>query len=80
MTKTYWVSVPFAGNYGVSVEAADEDEAKNKALEACPILDATFDEGVAGEIQEWEALEKFNSGNVCYCPHPWEIEAEEEEE
>lgn len=78
MSTTYWVSVPFAGSYGVSVEADDEDEAKEKALEACPLITASFDEGIDGEIQEWEALEQFHRGNVCYCPEPWEIVIDEE--
>jgi len=27
-------------------------------------------------LETWEALGWFHQGNVCYCPPPWEAEAE----
>lgn len=65
--KTYGVKIPIAGHIYVEVEAANEDEAIEKAFEQ----DFTVD-----NIESWETLEQFNKGNVCYCPHPWGAEAE----
>lgn len=67
--KKYSVMVPIAGHIVVDVEAVNEAEAIRKALES---EDLTLE-----NIHQWEALEKFNSGNVCHCPSPWEIDVEE---
>jgi len=69
--KQYTVIIPIAGHVTVSVEAENEDDAKEKAFE----MDLA-DSGVAD--LEWETLTKFNQGNVCFCPRPWEIEVIEE--
>ena len=67
---TYSVTIPIAGHVTVEVEAADKAEAKEKAFET-----DLADDNVADLT--WEALDKFNSGNVCHCPSPWEIEVVE---
>lgn len=64
----YNVTVPIAGHVTIKVEAESEEEAIEQAL------DSTVSED--NEIQ-WELLERFNDGNICYCPQPWEAEAEE---
>lgn len=68
MTKRkYNVVLPIAGNAHVTVDAAEsEAEAIERALEAVTIDD----------IDEWEPLRQFHKGNVCYCPSPWNAEAE----
>ena len=66
--KTYTVVIPMAGHLIVTVQAKDEAEAKDKA----------FDEADLNHLEDWEALEKFNQGNVCHCPSPWEVEIIEE--
>ncbi len=67
MTKSYTVIIPIAGHAFVDVEATSEDEAKDKA----------FNSVDKHHIEEWEALEQFNRGNVCFCPSPWNVEIEE---
>jgi hypothetical protein len=62
--KTYQVTIPIAGHAFLTVEAESEKEAKEKA----------FDEVRLDDVDDWEALEQFNRGNVCYCPSPWEID------
>jgi hypothetical protein len=68
--KTYSVTLPIAGHAFLEVEASSEAEAIEKAMEV-----VTMD-----HIESWEALDQFNRGNVCYCPSPWEAEAQEVEE
>jgi hypothetical protein len=67
--KTYEVKVPIAGHAYVYVEADSEEEAITTAVSAAELQD----------LGGWEALRKFNMGNVCYCPQPWEAEAAEME-
>jgi hypothetical protein len=67
MAKSWGVTVPMAGHLYVEVEAATEEEAIEKA----------FDEATLDDLESWEAVRQFNKGNVCYCPHPWETEAQE---
>jgi hypothetical protein len=62
----YNVVIPIAGHAHKAVEADSEDEAIEKAMGEVTIDD----------IEEWEALRRFNQGNVCYCPSPWEAKAE----
>lgn len=64
--KSYTVKIPIAGHATITVDAKDEDEAITKAMEKVTIDD----------VDDWEPLEQFQSGNVCYCPKPWEAEAE----
>lgn len=61
---TYQVTIPFAGHMVIEIEAESKEAALEKALE----------EVTADNIETWEPLERFNEGNVCYCPHPWEAE------
>jgi hypothetical protein len=65
--KMYVVTIPIAGHAVVEVEAENEDDAKEEAL--CKVR--------AEHLDSWEALTTFNTGNVCHCPSPWDIEAEE---
>ena len=64
--KEYNVVLPIAGHAYVTVEAESSEDAIEKAMEIVTI----------DNVEEWEALEQFNQGNVCYCPSPWEAEAE----
>jgi hypothetical protein len=63
----YNVVIPIAGHIYKTVEADSEEDAIEKAMESVSIDD----------IGGWETLRQFNRGNVCYCPSPWEAEAEE---
>jgi len=65
--KQWEVKVPIAGHAIVLVEAEDEESAIDKAIEAVTLDD----------IETWEAVAQFNQGNICYCPQPWEAEAED---
>ncbi len=65
--KTYSVSIPIAGHAYVTVEAESEQDAIEKGMDLA-----------SNENIEWECLARFNNGNVCYCPSPWEAEAQEE--
>lgn len=65
----YNVTIPIAGHAFLRIEAESKEAAINAALEQ-----VTRD-----NIEEWEPLEQFTQGNVCYCPQPWEIEAELDE-
>ncbi len=67
MTKSYTVTIPIAGHITFEVQAESEEAAKEIARTT------DVDEGVT----EWETLDKFNQGNVCYCPSPWEITVKE---
>ncbi len=64
--KFYTVTIPIAGHAYVDVEAENEKDAISKA----------FNSVSRDHIEEWQALKQFNSGNVCYCPTPWEVELE----
>jgi hypothetical protein len=63
----YNVTIPIAGHVYKTVEADSEEAAIEKAMEELTVAD----------IGDWEPLMQFNRGNVCYCPSPWEAEAEE---
>lgn len=63
--KNYDVTVPIAGHAVVTIAAESEEDAVNRAIEFVEFSD----------ISEWEALIRFNQGNICYCPQPWEAEA-----
>lgn len=65
--RIYSVTVPIAGHAIVEVEADSEEEAIEKAI----------GEVTREHLEGWEPLQQFNRGNVCYCPHPWEAEAED---
>lgn len=63
--KTYEVTIPIAGHAFLTIEASSEREAIEKAM----------DEVTLKDVENWECLEQFNKGNVCYCPSPWKAEA-----
>lgn len=67
--KKYLVQIPIAGHICHEVEADNEDEAKEKALDMDPDT---------GDLS-WVTLDSFCEGNVCYCPSPWEITVHETE-
>jgi hypothetical protein len=66
MMAEYSVVIPIAGHAYKIVEADSEAEAIDKALETITIDD----------VDQWEGLKRYHSGNVCHCPGPWEAEAE----
>lgn len=66
--KLWGVTVPIAGHAYKVVEADTEEEAIEIALNEVELTD----------LEGWEAIETFTEGNVCYCPHPWRIEARDE--
>lgn len=66
--RRYSVALPIAGHIFVEVEADDAKAAVEAALEL------QFD---TKDIEEWQVMERgYTRGNVCYCPTPWEPEAE----
>lgn len=62
--REYEITVPIAGHAIVTVLAENEQEAR----------DAAFDQITNDSIESWEPLEAFNTGNVCHCPYPWEMD------
>lgn len=73
--KTYEVTIPIAGHAFRTVQANSEEEA----------IEIAMNEVTLQDVENWDCLSKFNQGNVCYCPHPWQVEAtlgfgEEEDE
>lgn len=66
--RIFSVTIPIAGHVTVDVEADDEKSAIEKAW-GMNLGDS--------DCIEWEAVEKFNSGNVCHCPSPWQVEVED---
>lgn len=68
--STWNVTLPIAGHAFLTVDADSEESAIKEALEKC-----SFE-----HIDTWEAMERFNRGNICYCPSPWEAEAVEDAE
>lgn len=63
----YQVTIPIAGHAIVNIRAANKKKAINNALDS-------IDEYTA---VEWDTLEQFNKGDVCYCPLPWEIKVDD---
>lgn len=59
----YSVTIPVAGHLFIEVEAENAEAARDKA----------FEEAGQEHLEDWEALESFNTGNVCHCPSPWEL-------
>lgn len=67
--KRIWsVTLPIAGHAHLEVVAGTEKEAIDLALDTVEL----------GHIDTWEGLVRFNQGNFCYCPSPWEAEARDE--
>lgn len=61
------VTIPIAGHAVVEVEADTKSEAISEAME---LVDDQH-------ISDWEPLEKFTSGSICYCPTPHQPIVEE---
>lgn len=72
--KKYYVRLPIAGVLGVNVEAQNEEEAVEKALEVPWSVDITTHHGA--ELEELEAYRETGKGNVSYLTLD-EAEAEE---
>lgn len=66
--KTSTVTIPMAGHLVIEVEAENAEAAVEAAL--------VSDQLTIDKLENWEALKQFNTGNVCYCPQPWEASAE----
>ncbi len=60
--KKYGVQVPFAGHFYVEVEADNEADAQELALQENP-----FDEKSEATIEEVEYFSQMNRGNISYC-------------
>jgi len=67
MAKTWHVTLPIVGHAFLSVEAETEEDAINTAMNNCSFTD----------IDSWEAIHRFQAGNISFCPRPWEAEADE---
>ena len=70
----FCVTVPIVGYSYVTLEAENEEEAKEKAIDQCCDVD---NEDV--DIEEIYGVEKVAEGNVLYHPF-WNIEVEKLEE
>ncbi len=68
--KTYEVKVPIAGHLIVLVQASTQEDAIIQAVES----------GTIDDLEDWEAIRQFHTGNICYCPRPWEAEVLSEDE
>lgn len=68
--RSYCVTLPVTGIAVIDVEAETEEEAIEKALQ-----DVT-----SAHLEQWEAVERINAGNVCYAMHPWTAEADDQGE
>ncbi len=65
--KKYGVTLPIAGEAYVEVEANSEEEALEMAKSTVTLED----------LQEWDYMNKVNSGNVCHFPFAWEASVED---
>jgi hypothetical protein len=65
--REYQLTIPIAGHAYVTVEAENEEQA----------LELAMDQITIDNIDTWEPIEKFIGGNVCYCPLPWEVQIED---
>lgn len=62
--KDYTIQVSFTGRCSIYVQAENEDEARDKALENT-YLDLNFnDKEVSGDMYEWDWIIKEARGNV----------------
>lgn len=71
--KKFIVIVPLVGYSTVFVEAENEKEAKEKALDKC----CEFENDNV-ELQELYGVEDVVKGNICNHPY-WNIDVEEED-
>ena len=68
--KSFFVTIPIAGHVHFEIEAESEEQALEKAWKT---------PAEEGEL-EYERLKEFHEGNVCYCPFPWKITVESEDD
>jgi hypothetical protein len=66
--RKFSVVIPIAGQIYAEVEAENEKEAINKALDG---------DYKTEDIEEWQTYRKLHSGNVCHISTAWEAEAED---
>lgn len=64
---TFSVTIPIAGHAYIEIEADNAEAAIEEALGKVSMEN----------VDNWEPLRRLNRGNVCYCPQPWEAEAEQ---
>ena len=64
--KRYHIRVPFAGYFYATVEAENEKDAKEAALDAAGNSKISAFDNV--EVGEWEVLKDLTRGNVLYAP------------
>lgn len=81
--KLYEVKFPVVGTLVVEVRAYSKEEAMEKVygtmdLEVSSLYEDDDIEDAC--VDNVEMLHKLNSGNVCYAPRPWKVEAEEMDE
>ena len=80
MKREFQITMPLAGALFLTVQAENEDEAKEKFYEKVNSTDVRIefnhDElNKIGADVEWDFYEKITSGNVCHCQyHDMEIE------
>lgn len=65
--RLFHVIIPIAGHAVKEVEAVSEEAA----------IEEAFNTVTLDDLENWEALERFHQGNVCYCPSPWELGVED---
>lgn len=65
--RLFYVTIPIAGHAFKEIEAVSEEAA----------IEEAFNTVTLDDVDDWEAPERFNQGNVCYCPSPWEVDVED---
>ena len=65
--REYEVTIPIAGHAYLTVQAESEEEA----------IQIAISEASLSQVDNWEPLDRFHQGNVCYCPQPWTAEAKD---
>jgi hypothetical protein len=68
MSKTYIVNIPIAGHVSFEVEAENEEAA----------IALAWDQDPSSGKFTGEMLDSFGRVNVCHCPQPWQVTAEEQ--
>lgn len=78
MTASYEVRVPFAGSIGFTIEADDEDDAKEQALELAyqANMDITNLDFIQADTWEVEVVAAISQGNFWLVDAPYEVEVE----
>lgn len=79
----YEVEIPLVGHAFVEIQAGNEEEAVDVAIEAvfehC-IKTNDYSNSTAGlyaDVIEINAIDKYHEGGVCLISGPWELQVEE---